>query len=306
MHSNLNLNLLPVLSVLLETRSVTRSAERLGLTQPAVSHALSKLRQAFDDELLIMVGRELKLTPMARKLQEPLQDILANVDTLDQLKNVDPENWQGEVVIATADQICNSLLAPLLKKVSQVAPALTIRFTNLTRRSLKQLELDKIDLMIAPEGLIQNASLIRRSLFSDHFVCIYSAKTDLKPPVDLEGYLDRTHIVSTIDYANDSPITGVIPELDELRAKQNNIAVIPYYLAIPLIVANTEYVSLIQKTLVEKFIEYGEIEYCDPPIEIPPIELSLFWHPRRNSDPAHLWLRNEVVSIFAKHSRKSK
>src|SRR5689334_8481772 len=98
-----NLNLLRVLDAMLECRNVTRAGERFNLTQPAASAALARLREAFGDELLVQVGREMKLTPKAERMRDPIKQLLALLETTLESTEVNPRAWSGEFIIATAD-----------------------------------------------------------------------------------------------------------------------------------------------------------------------------------------------------------
>src|SRR5687768_10999420 len=107
----LNLNLLPILDALLECRSVTRAGERFDLTQAAASAALARLREAFGDELLVPVGREMKLTSKAERIRETVRQLLGLLESAFDAGDANPENWAGEFIIATADYVA-MLLVP--------------------------------------------------------------------------------------------------------------------------------------------------------------------------------------------------
>ena len=191
----LNLNLLPILDALLECRSVTRAGERFDLTQPAASAALAKLREAFGDELLVPVGREMKLTSKAERIREPVRQLLGLLQAAFESADADPGNWAGEFIVATADYVAMLVLPGLLEKTELVTPKLTIRVTNITRSSVSNLRSDDIEMIIAPPQIVDDPTLMSRRLFGDRFVVLYSKD---HPPSDstLAEYMKRGHIAT--------------------------------------------------------------------------------------------------------------
>lgn len=291
-----------MLEALLEYRSVTRAGEKFGLTQPAASAALAKLREAFADELLVPMGREMKLTPKAERIREPVRQLLALLETTLKFADTDPANWSGEFVLATADVGALLLLPDLIQKLRDTESRLTIRTTNINRASVSNLRNEEIDIIVAPPQIIDDDTLMSRRLFGDRFVVVYSRK---HPPADhsLAEYMKRWHIASVID----SPRIGGVPrsffnpELDTLRATQHNLAVVPYYSLLPLLISDTPWVTLLQESVARRFAKLLPIDYIDPPIELPPINLHMFWSPKYNGDPRHTWLREALVEVSVQY-----
>lgn len=188
----INLNLLVMLDALLQTRSVTAAAERLGLTQPAVSTGLAKLRDLFADELLVVVGRVTWLTPRAEQLQTPLQDVLETIETMLDKEQFDPRTWDGNFVIATADYMSVILLPHLAQAISKAAPLATVRFTNISHDAAPTLKPGSIDMIIAPIPLVRDPILMSRRIFSDRWLCAFRADSRFATkPVTLDEYLAR-------------------------------------------------------------------------------------------------------------------
>lgn len=297
----LNLNLLPILDALLECRSVTRAGERFDLTQPAASAALAKLREAFGDELLVPVGREMKLTSKAESIREPVRQLLGLLETAFESTDSRPESWSGEFIIATADYVATLVLPPLLERTERATPRLSIRVTNITRSSMINLRGDDIDMIIAPPQIIDDPTLMSRRLFGDRFVVLYSRDA---PPSDasLAEYLKRGHIATVIDAPHiigHQPRSHFSEELDTLRSTQRNLAVLPYYSLLPLLVSGTGRMALVQERLAKLFAQFLPVAYTDPPASIPPLDLHMFWSPRFNEDPRHSWLRDTLFEVCA-------
>lgn len=293
-----NLNLLRILNAMLECRNVTRAGERFNLTQPAASAALARLREAFGDELLVQVGREMKLTPKAERMRDPVKQLLALLETTMESPDVDPRTWSGEFIIATADYAAMLILPRLFQQLDAAAPKISVRITNISRTSASNLRSDDIDMIIAPPQIIDDSTLMSRRLFGDRFVCIH--RRDAAPAdASIETYMQRTHISTVIDapQIGGQPKSFFSQEIDSLRCTQHNVGVLPYYTLLPMLVSGGAYTALVQERLAKLFAEYLPIEYTDPPVPLPPLELHMLWSPRFNDDPRHRWMRDTIFEV---------
>ncbi|MEM8987938.1 MAG: LysR family transcriptional regulator [Pseudomonadota bacterium] len=301
---DINLNLFPILKVLLEMRSVSKAADRLGLTQAAVSNALSKLRRLFNDELLTMVGREMRLTPRAEQLVEIVDQFHDIVDTALNEAEFEPNSWIGEFVIAAVDAVTALLLPKLVEKLSAQAPGVVIKWANLARSSVLELRHDVVDLIIAPPLVMGDDTLLSRHLYNDRFICIYDAKSRPKnEPLTLDEYLSRRHIATDL-FSPDMPEfqNDFSDALFKLRGEQRNISIVPYYAILPILVENSDYMALSQERLVATLFKDSNLGYSAPPIKIPDIELSMLWSPRRQADPMHKWMRDTICNACSDFS----
>lgn len=297
-----NLNLLPVLDALLECRSVTKAGAKLNLSQPASSAALSKLRHIFSDELLVLVGREMQLTPKAERLREPLRQLLDLLDVAFEIEPFSPERWEGEFIIATADYASIVLLPLLLDRLEQEAPRLTVRLANVTRGSVANLRADEIDMIIGPPELYGDNSLMIRNLLTDQFVCVYwRGGAARREEISMEEYLAARHVTTIIDPIKQNiNQNGFDKTLDSLRSTQRNSATLPYYAALPFLLADTDRFALVQERLARHMKRFLPIDYVSPPVHIPSISVAMMWSPRVNHDPAHMWIRKTLSEISAK------
>lgn len=295
-----NLNLLPLLDALLEYRNVTKAGERLNLTQPAASAALAKLREAFGDELLVNVGRDLKLTPKAERMRAPVRQLLELLASTFEIGDPDPSTWTGQFIVATADYMAMLVLPRLIEALRTTAPRLTVKITNVTRSSAISLRSDEIDMIIGPPQLVDDAALMSRRLFGDRYVWLHR-RSDPPGAGTLPDYLQQVHVSTAVDspQPNGAPSVSFCPEIDRLRSTQQNRAVVPYYSLLPYLVATTGCSALVQERIARLFARDLPIAYRDPPVEMPPIEFHMFWSPRMNEDPRHVWLRNTLFSICA-------
>ena len=295
---NINLNYLIILSTLLETKNVTAAGHKLGMSQPATSTALSKLRRLFNDELLVAVGREFQLTPKAEALQEPVRELIETIQGIFASDVFSPSDLSGEFVIATADYVPVIFGPHLIEAISEAAPNLTVHFTNLNRNSVEDIKTNEIDMIIAPDSLIVDSTLVSQGIFTDQFVCVYRREEQAKKKLDLESYLQSTHITTAIDGTESFPRQDThVKEIDDLRAAQRNVLILPYYAVLPIISAKSDVVALVQERLAQKFSAIFPIDYCLPPIELPSFRYAMFWNPRVTENPQHRWMRQLVFSI---------
>src|SRR5665213_3068404 len=152
-----DLNLLVALDALLRERNVTRAGQRIGLSQPAMSGTLARLRELFRNELLVRVGRNLELTPLAQDLGEPLRQCIERIETMmDERRAFDPARERRIFTIAASDYATYLLMPHLLERLSCEAPDITVKFTQLTKHSFDLLDEDRIDFVIMPSEVETN------------------------------------------------------------------------------------------------------------------------------------------------------
>lgn len=296
----LNLNHLPVLESLLETRNVTRTAEKLGMTQPTVSTILSRLRQQLNDELLVKVGRDMHLSPAAEQLRAPLQQLLQFLEVAFDGRRLHASKWSGEFIIATTDYISVLLLPPLQQQLVELEQPAAIRVVNMTRVSQSALRNDEIDLVICPPQMVSDQALKGRHLLKDRFVCVRWQGNDMgEKPLSLQEYLSHRHVATDLDSAmlSSAGHTSFSEDLDRLRRTQMNVSIIPDYSVLPLLILGTPHLALIQEKLYRRLKEFLPIRSTPAPVRLPELDLWMFWSPRMHRDPAHKWMRDTIAEI---------
>lgn len=298
----INLNLLPVLQALLECKSVTRAGEQLALSQPATSSALRRLRRIFGDELLVLVGREMHLTPKAERLIEPLRILLLQLEETISPDTFDPLDWNGEFVIASADYFTLTILPDLIKVLEVEAPKLSVRVTSLEKDTKSRLSSDLVDLIVAPKNVMSEPNFMTRHLLDDEFVCIYCANRKVKPNTsDLDAYMGEKHLTTVLDYINlSSHSLNWSGSLDQLRETQDSGAYVPYYAVLPHLVVQTNYLAIIQKRLALKMQEQLPIEIGNLPVELDKLSFNMHWSPQMQGDLAHSWMRTIISRVCSK------
>jgi DNA-binding transcriptional LysR family regulator len=283
----MDLNLLWVLQVLLEERSVTRAAARLGRTQPAVSRSLAKLRQIFGDPLFVRVGTQLVLTPRAEAVTAPLEQVLrdlqARVLTLDPFE---PAHSQRTFVIATADYTAAPLLTRLVQGLGQEAPGVQLQLVP----ALDKAELvEQVDLVIAPRP--QSGPYRSRPLFVDPFLCILRKDHPIKH-LDLASYVTLRHLL----IAPTGVPGGVVDEALASLGLSRTVAVQVHSFSVaPGLVASTDLVCTLPRSVALRGAEQHALQLLPPPVQLAPIRVPLSWHERWQHDAGHSWLRGRIV-----------
>lgn len=298
-----NLNLLGVLDALLTERNVTRAAEKMHLSQPAMSNALAKLRQLFDDPLLVRVPGGLALTPRAEELVEPVHRILEEVDHAFQpQQSFDPASAQNSFTIAATDSIELTLLPLLSAQLCKIAPG--VKFTVVPRTSAKvphaQLLSGEVDLVIGHFADMPE-TLHVRTLYQEKLVLVVRDQHPIirrKPT--LAQFVSVPHLLI---YPQADAFLAMANQQHPDALAQLNIAVrLPHFSAAPMIVSQSDCSVILPSRLAERFAALLPLKIFPVPFDIPTFPIISAWHERTHHDPAQQWLRQMFVDICAKTS----
>ena len=303
--ASLDLNLILVLRELLRERNVTRAAERVGVTQPAVSAALSRLRRHFGDELLVRVSRGYVLSPLAAQLERQVEEICAAAEQLFSAgADFDPASTRREFTVMMADYTVAVLGGGLSQLFEEQAPHASLHI----RLAREALALDMphlirwVDGIVAPERT-QTLPLARSAeLFRDEWVCVMSVDNRLasRDSLNLQDLQDLKWIVPF--YRNqDSPLAPpAIRQLALLGIRPQVAIGVESYLAVPQLVVSGSRVALMQRRLAAQFASQATLRVYPCPGEPGPIVEALWWHEDLDADPAHAWLREALTTLAAK------
>jgi DNA-binding transcriptional LysR family regulator len=296
----IDLNLLVSLDALLAESNVTRAAERLHLTQPAVSTQLARLRQIFGDPLLIPAetGRGMARSARALALMEPLHAALKNLEVVVRHQPAfDPHSDVRRFVIAANDNATSVLGLPLMERLPELAgPGVRIAFVVADQPSTaERLERGEIDLLLGSERMIP-ASMKARKLFDERFVYVQRKEHPRGTvPLDLDTYCTLNHVlVSTTG----GSFYGYMDEhLDALGRARRVALSVQHFTLVPELLVNSDYVS----TLPSRFAERhgNRLDLFELPFEARGFTLFAAWHPRNHVDPALVWLRETLVALTA-------
>ena len=288
-----DLNLLVALRALLTERHVTRAARRLGLSQSATSHALSRLRELYADPLLVRSGRNLELTPRAVALLPQLQRGLGELEQcLRGQERFEPLRASFPLRLGMADYGQAILSGPLLRLLRSEAPGVNLQVTSYPD-PLEQLEAGTLDVALTTKTKLPRTFLERR-LFSDGFVCMlrqgHSALR--KKRVSLGQYLELEHLLVA---PSGTPGSYVDTELARRGLARRVALQVSSFLVAPQVVAETELISTGPELLLRRLSQHYPVVLLAPPLPIPRFELCLVWHARRDHEPAHAWMRELIV-----------
>jgi DNA-binding transcriptional LysR family regulator len=294
--SGIDLNLLVALGALLEDRNLTRAGARIGMSQPAMSGALARLRRHFDDELLTRVGRGYELTPLADRLLPLVREALRQMEsTLDSAPGFDPAASDREFSITASDYTVSVLADPLLRRVQELAPRVRLELHPIPPDMAEsERGLIKHDVLIGPQGY--NFPGRQQVLFRDRFVCVADPDnprlTDGK--LTLDDLEQLSHAVPT--FGNSQP-TPADRALDELGVKRRVQVSVVGWLTVPFVVAGTNLVAVVPERLARKVAGTTRLAVVEPPFGRVDLIETAFWHPKRSGDPAVRWLLTVIRAV---------
>jgi DNA-binding transcriptional LysR family regulator len=293
-----DLNLLVVFDMLLRLQSVTKTAEALGMSQPAMSLALSKLRTAFGDPLFVRGSRGLSPTPRAEQLAVPVQHVL------DQIKNdvlrqpsFDPATTERTFTFNMADVGELVFLPRLRAHLQAVAPGANIRTVSTPPGQLAEaLQSGEVDLAIGYFPGLQGAVIYQQRLFSHSFVCIVRKDHPVfRSQITKKRFLEAQHVV--VDQEGKSH--ELFEETLAAQGLTRRVALsIPHFLAIPLVVAESDLIVTVPYAIGASFAKMANLKMLRPPIQVGQPEVKQHWHARFHHDQVNQWIRGVVAELF--------
>ena len=295
--SRIDLNLLVVLDAIYTEGGITRAAEKLHLTQPAISHSLGRLRELFKDELFAREGRAMVPTPLARNLIEPVRRALRGLEvTLNELERFDPATTQRRFVIAVRDVFESTLLTPLLKRVSQVAPSVDVAAVQLERREFES-ELAAGTLDAALDVLLPLSDQVRRRRISLDRQVVVARKNHpaVRRGLTLATYLKQHHVLVS------SRRRG--PALEDVELSRQGLSRrirlrCQHYFAACRVVSQTDLVLTMPGNYAKIANRQFGNQILPLPLSMPPLDAYLYWHANVENEPANKWLREQIVDSF--------
>lgn len=294
---NFDLNLLVAFDVLMRELNVTRAAEQMFITQSAMSHILHRLRQQLDDPILVKTPSGMKPTERALALIDPVRAVLSETERLIQPPvEFDAASSQRRFVLAATDYIEFLLMPELSGLIENNAPGIDLHVKR-TESSFPAtpLENGSLDVVLGFESVLNPpVHLQRQYLFSDKMACVVRQDHPLisKPP-SLEEFVAVPHMLISRTGSNVGIIDQVLTELGlERRIK----LIVPHFLSAPLIVAKTDMILSLPYRIAEQFTKIASLAIFPVPLELPDYDLCMIWHPLQDKDPAHLWLREIIVT----------
>ncbi len=296
--SSIDLNLLVVFDALMTHRQVTRAGQQLGLSQPATSNALARLRKLLDDELFVRSAAGLQPTPKALALAGQLQPALGKIQTaLTAQRSFDPANSEMIFRIGMSDYVEFTLLPPLLSKVQQVAPGVGFQIRSGDRtQQLDMLNQGKLDLVC---GLFPEKGDAHRQhcLFEERFVCVCRCEHSfIQGSLSLEDYISAQHLLVSVKEDR----KGRIDYLLEKRGLRRHVAIsVPHFLVAPALIAQTDLITIMSGRVAAAFADAYRLQVLPLPLPVKGFRVFMRWHRSNENAPAQRWLRAVVSEVGA-------
>ncbi len=298
----LNLNLLVTLETLLVEQNVTRAAERLHLSQPAVSTQLNQLRELFDDPLLIQAQRGMLPTAKALELLDPLRRALDDVRAiLIEHRRFDPATAQLTVIIACTDYLQAAVIQPLAVILRQRAPGIRIALRHLDPPRLEaQMASGDVDLaLMTPEH--SPGSLRSRHLFDERYVLIGRKRHPrLRRGLSVEQFAQLEHVIVSL---RGGDFTSPVDDGLAVQGYRRNVVFsAASFLAVPEIVSHSDFVALVPERLVHTRRE--TLRIVESPFPVPGFAVNMMWHERNHGHNGQRWVREIIKELAGKSKSK--
>jgi DNA-binding transcriptional LysR family regulator len=274
----------------LETGSVTAAADRLGLTQSAVSHALERLRELLGEPLFVKSGRGIAATARAEGLAAPARQLLDDLERLGRRPLFVPEESALTLTVAANDFQRDLLLPTLQRRLTRRLKGLRLIVIPSRAPTAEMLREGRCDLIITPRPP-EGSDILQKRLLTDHYVCFFDSR-ERGPPVTLEEYLAARHV--TVAYED-----GRRLELDELLDTRGLTRVVgvavPNFGGIAAFLRGTGMLASLPSLL--RLGPLGGFGIAPLPLSTPEVSMYAVWHRRRHDDPAHAWLRAQLQEV---------
>lgn len=291
-----DLNLLIVLNALLDERSVTRAAARLGMSQPAASRALARLRVLFSDALLVDGPGGYMPTARAEEMRPLLRNTLEGVSELLEGRTFNPIQAAGSIRLLMLDLEAAVLTPRLIASLAEHAPAVDLEVVPPRQRPMEALEADVVDALI---GVVEDApaGIRKRKLYQDEFVTLMRAEHPAAGrKLTLERFLELDHLVVSITGSGRAWVDETLARSGRHRRVKVRV---PSFFAAVEIAARSDLVMTLPSSLARTAADMRRFIMAPPPLDLGRVVMSLAWHARHQDAPRHIWLRKMIVAAVA-------
>ncbi len=292
----IDLNLLTLLEALFATGTVTGAGDRVGLSQPAASRALGRLRRMLGDPLFVRGRERLTPTPRAAALEAPLGQVLASIRAMVATPGFDPATATGSIRLMLPDTDAAGMVPRLLGVLAREAPLLDVALLPRRADPLQVLAGDGAEIAIgafttAPAGFR------RQRLYGDTMVCVLRrGHPALNRELTLARFVGLKHALISITGEGG----GAVDVALAARGLARRIMLrIPSFLAAPLVIARSDLIVTMPRRVAQEFATFAPIVLVEPPLPIPSFTVSQVWHERQHADPRHAWLRRTLFANAA-------
>ncbi|MEO8922065.1 MAG: LysR family transcriptional regulator [Caldimonas sp.] len=294
--ASLDLNLLVVFDAIAKDRNITIAARRIGLSQPAVSSALARLRRIFNDPLFVRTGSGMLPTPYAQLLTPPIQRACELVENLGEVDSTfDPGSATRSFEFYMTDIGEAVFLPRLLGALAERAPQVRVRVRRIPEHGEQAaMAAGDVDLAV---GFFPDlrTGFFQQRLYVDEFVCLIRTGHPLaNGPMSVKQFASMRHaVISTAGTGHEAAFEPAIAK-HRLTVALN----IPHFMAVPAIISQTDYIVTVPRRLALVLSGFPGVRMIDPPIRIPTFEIKQHWHERYHRDPANGWMRALIAELF--------
>lgn len=291
-YRKLDMNLLVALDALLSDPHVTRAAERLNVTQPAMSGSLSRLREYFEDELVTQAGKHMTLTPLGRELREPVRALLALTDRVLAIKSsFVPQTSERLFTLHCTDYVWMTLVSDLLGRLGELAPRVRLEYARdvqdfIERRADFAIKGDRFILPEFPSTF----------LFADPMVCIaWTGNGNIGESLSEQELFELPHIAAY------SPHPSHTQEwLSKHSERALTISVrVPNFSMVPHAIVGTRFIAIVPSRIAKRYAAFLPLRILPSPLNFPPLRLALQWHSHQDGDAGLRWLRELLTDVAA-------
>jgi len=296
------LNLLVVFLVLAEERSVSRAAKRLTKSQPAVSRALGRLRDMFQDELLVRTTRGYEATPKGQRVLSELETTLPRLEQLLGDSTFVASQANAVFRVAATDYSSNVVCPVLARRILPHAPHLVFDWVATHEGTFEALDRGRLDMMLGAEDEQVPEQFAKETIFSESFACVVWHKSRHRTALSLEEYLRAQHVTISVLGGKQT-----VPERQLAKAGHERRAAlqVPYFATAMRSVVGTELVATVPKRLAVLGARDRDLRLVRAPSVFKSFDYLMVWHPRLALDPAHSWLRGVLRSIGVELGRQA-
>lgn len=294
---DLDFNLLIVFDALAKERNVTRAAQHIGVSQPAFSNALSRLRSSLDDPLFVKTSHGMEPTAYANQLIEPIQQSIRLIEeALSKKQDFDCGRSAKTFMFAATDYTEVILLPRIMEWLSNVAPNINVRARHLRIEEMKkQIEAGTVDLALGPfPDEVMN--LYQQTLFQDRHICIVRKKhPTIKNKLSLQQFVEGKHALVSPQGKDGGFMDGLLKDQGLERRVGLQVS---HFSSIPMIVAQTDLISTISERIVRQSPYLSSLRVLPPPFDLEPTPIKQYWHARSHNSPENQWLRSNIFELF--------
>jgi DNA-binding transcriptional LysR family regulator len=299
-----DLNLLRVLDALIRERSVTRAGAAIGLSQPAVSNALNRLRHTLKDELFVRRGNDMVPTPRAESIAEHVREALAQMErAIAGDAQFDPVTANRVFTLLGADFFSTQLMPDLSARFAQIAPGCALRLLDSATGDVERLLRDNAIDAALERPLDMPDWVSRQVLFRSPFTIIAArgnkkiraAKLKTGSPMPLDLYTELPHAIRSID----GSLSGMVDDaLRKAGLWRRVVLALPHFQGVALAVARGHVIAAVPQQFAEAIYKELDLLMFEPPVAVPPADVRMYWHKRHDKHPAHRWLREQIVTAM--------